>query len=1391
MDKVAKGTAEDSLNAERAGASALPARQEISHEEMITILGEWNCSRQDAPLAQPGLLHELFENQADARPSHMALELGDQRMSYSQLEIRANQLAHYLRAQGVGCGSLVAIWLPRSIEVYVALLGILKAGAAYVPLDPEWPADRVVDILQDCQVHTMLTISRLAGKCGAFTGRLVALDRQSNELFGGPDQRLASVDTGVAATDLCYVIYTSGSTGRPKGVQIEHRSACHLVRAESQIFAVQPDDRVYQGFSLAFDASVEEIWLAFFAGATLVIGLQEVVRSGPALARFLTESRVSVYSCVPTTLSLIEEDLPSVRLLILGGEVCSADLVKRWWSLRRRMVNTYGPTEATVIATYTDCHPQKAVTIGRPIPNYSVYILDANLQPVPTGVAGELHIGGIGVARGYLGREDLTQEKFVKNPFGKNIHGTDRLYKTGDLARFTPEGEIEFLGRLDAQVKLRGFRIELAEIESVLMQCPGILAAAACVREDVPGLQQLVGYVVARDQAAIDEAAVRTQLRAHLPPYMVPSLLEVVSTLPVLANGKIDRKKLPPPRARSGQIHDQRERGLNAGESKLLDLWETFFSVPMTRHSNFFLDLGGHSLIAARVVSELRKDPAFAGISVLDVYQNPTVALLAAKFDGTKATCEPTSSQRMDHTTGANNPSQYYQASSRAHFLCGICQAIGLYFIIGFFALQWLAPYLTYTGLVDNGYTVITSLLAALGILTGLYPVMVLAAIIVKWLVIGRYKPGCYRLWGLYYFRWWFANAIQGAVPIEYMCGSPFFNWYCRLMGAKIGRNVHLDTDSICIFDLLSIGDDSCIGCDVNLAGFTVENGYLIIGPIRIGRGCFIGTRSVLRENTTLGDGAKLEDLSLLPKGATIPAGQTWIGSPAQLAESKSPKARPSPKVASPSWQKRVFYGLLHAMGLVLFPTFVLAALFPGIILLNYLYRLHWFGWMLIAAPVVAVSFVVMLGLEIAAVKWLLLGKVKPGCYPLHSWFYLRKWFVDQLLELSLDILGPLYSTIYLAPWYRCLGAKLGRRAEISTASFISPDLLEVGDESFIADCVSLGAARIENGRMTIARTKVGKRSFIGNSAILPPGVEIGDNCLIGCLSAPPTQEGEAAKSDLSWLGSPSFHLPQRQASKAFNDEQTFKPTRKLWLQRGLIEFLRVTLPSTCFILFTSVMITVVLYIDALISLPFLIALFPVIYTVLGAGSVMMMVLMKWVLMGKYQPTDAPLWSTFVWRTELITAMHEYFANLLLVGMLEGTPFVVWFYRLLGSKIGKRVWMNTTELTEFDLVEIGDDTTLNDASTLQTHLFEDRVMKTSTIKVGPKCSVGGLSLVLYDTAMEQGSSLNDLSLLMKGEVLPAWTAWEGIPARASQCAACQVAREPEVGVRGETSGGGT
>jgi non-ribosomal peptide synthetase-like protein len=1289
------------------------------------------------PTATGDLLHACFETQANISPDRTAVVCLDQQLSYHDLDRVSNQLARYLQALNIGKGSRVGLLMERSINVYIAVLGILKVGAAYVPMDPDYPADRVEYILQDSGVELLLTSATLLTKHPGVACPTLCLEQELRLIAQQDDNHLH--DVAVASSDLCYIIYTSGSTGRPKGVMLEHHSIANFVRAAQQVYEVQATDRFYQGFSIAFDASIEEIWLTFAAGATLVVGTAAMVKAGSDLSRILTQLGVTVFSCVPTLLSMLKEDLPLVRLLILGGEACQPELIQRWHRPDRRILNTYGPTEASVVATYAECYPDQPITIGRPLPTYQVHILDEELLPVAVGVSGQIFIGGDCLARGYVNLEDLTKEKFIWH-----LDAQTRLYKSGDLGCWTSNGDIRFLGRADDQVKLRGFRVELAEIESVLMECPVVSIAVVALKEQVVGIQSLVAYLVLLEQdleQLVDLEAIRTHLRNCLPGFMMPTCFHRLKAeeLPRLASGKVDRNHLPQPIAmlEAPALRPDFQAPTNPIEAKIAQVWETLLNTNISIDDDFF-DLGGHSLLAAAMVSELRLDPQLQQIAVSDVYHYPTVTMLAAHL---------ASQQVVQQSAPLPHPQVGLQ-----YWITVFGQLLGIYGVQTLVSLNILIP--TFAHHLSN------SLWDFVGALMLMYPAMLIVSILAKWLIIGRYRSGSYPLWGAYYFRWWLARQMQGIVPIWPLIGTPFVAWYYRLMGAQIGKDCYLGTDEIGSFDLIKIGDETSLGAESHLLGHSISDGYLHLGTIEIGDCCFVGARSVLEPNTRMADDSQLEDLSLLPTAAIIPASESWHGSPARLVTSR-PLVVSSPAGKSTDPWISLWRGCWQILGIIILNLLPIAAMMPSLLLQMHLGDL--WGWSaLLVAPFAGLLAVVLLATEIVLLKKIVSPRVKPGVYSIHSSFYLRKWWIDRLLQMSLQWLGSFYGTLYSAPWLRLLGAKVGSQTEVSTAANFSPELLTIGSDCFIADDVCLGAPRVHRGWMELQPVQIGHGSFIGNSALIPAQTTIGSDCLIGCLSVPPVQQ--EVPHGTSWAGSPAFCLPQRQQHKQFDAGLTFKPSRKLVSQRLLMEFIRVIMPLSCTVTLLSTLLYVLGESDELTFLE-LIAVMPL--WSLGAGLIasVLVIITKWLVVGRYRSQSLPLWDHYVWRSEMITGMYETIALPWLIESLLGTPFIAWYWRCLGAQVGKRVYIESPYITEFDLIHIGDCAALNYNAGLQTHLFEDRVMKMSHVHIGKRCVVGDTAIVLYDTQMKTGAQLGSLSLLMKGETLPANSLWQGIPAQ--------------------------
>ncbi len=598
---------------------ALPLLTEAERHQLLV---EWNDTQANYP--KDLCIHQLFEAQVERTPEAVAVVSEEQQLTYRELNTRANQLAHYLRKRGVGPDVLVGICVERSLEMVIGLLGILKAGGAYVPLDPAYPKERLVFMLEDTQAPAMLTQQQLVEKLPEHGAKVVCLDSDWEAIAGENDKNPSS---GVMANNQAYVIYTSGSTGRPKGVAIEHRSAVALSYWASEVFSSEDLSGVLASTSLCFDLSVFELFVPLSQGGRVI--LAENALQLPTLS---TADEVTLVNTVP---SVIAELLkmngvpPSVRTINLAGEPLKVSLVDQIYQQTtvQQVFDLYGPSEDTTYSTFALRRPGAPATIGRPIANTGVYILDPHLQPVPIGVPGEIYIGGVSLARGYLNRPELTAKLFIPNPF--NDEAGARLYKTGDLARYLPDGNIQFLGRIDHQVKIRGFRIELGEIEAVLGQHPAVQETVVVAREDIPGDKRLVAYLVIKQGPVPTFNELRSFLKEKLPEYMVPSAFMFLDALPLTPNGKVDRRALPAP----DRVRPELERAFVASrtpiEEMLAGIWVEVLGLEQVGiHDNFF-ELGGHSLLTVRLFTQIEKTFG-KKLPLAALFQAPTIEQLAS-----------------------------------------------------------------------------------------------------------------------------------------------------------------------------------------------------------------------------------------------------------------------------------------------------------------------------------------------------------------------------------------------------------------------------------------------------------------------------------------------------------------------------------------------------------------------------------------------------------------------------------------------------------------------------------------------------------------------------------------------------------------------------------------
>lgn len=1307
-------------------------------------------------LLREEVLADVFEATASRVPELTALEAGDVRLSYGELDARADVLAHHLLQRGARGGVIVGLWMPRGIELLVAQLAIAKTGAAWLPCDADIPAERVEVCLQDAGAIGIVTAAALADALQT-PGCPVWL---AEDLAQRPVEGALQRRHGVSTEHPAYVIYTSGSTGKPKGVAINQGAICHFLRSENAVLGVREGDRVYQGFSVAFDMSFEEIWISYLVGATLWIAPREITADPDALPRALIAQRINVLHAVPTLLALFSVDVPDLRIINLGGERCPQELVERWACPGRQVFNTYGPTEGTVSASLAELHAGEPVTIGEPLPNYGLLVVDAQMNLLPAGETGELCIIGPGVAEGYLGRPELTAEKFLPNPWMSHTR-EPRLYRTGDLARIDEHGQIHCLGRADDQVKVRGFRVELGEIEAVLGKLLGN-GTAAVVLKPIDGIEQLVAYYVSGEGEAPTVAKLRAGLREQLPPYMVPVHFELVELIPRLTSGKIDRKTLA---ARPLGEREQDGGGDTPDdaieEALFAKLGHFFPGQAIYRAQDFFDDLGGHSLLAARLVSALRADPRFVQMTVHDIYHQRKIGLIAAAM--------------RDRQAQKSIPQQaFVEAPAWRRFSCGVAQLVALPFMICLHIMNWLSPFFTYhffTG--EPGDSIAFATFASVLVFLAAHLFSLGVSVLASRVLMSGISAGRYPLWGLTYFRWWLADRLHHVAPAYLLSGSSLYNNYLRAMGAKIGHDVVIGSITIRQPHLLEIGDGASIGSTTHLENVRVERGMMVVGAIKIGAEGYVGSYAVMQGNTEVADYGHLESLSSLSDGQRVGRAEVWDGAPARklrmVQEGELP-ARPAVstlRLHAESWYFMFGSALTSVLFfLPLFPAFMLIDALEGRLLAPSLeghgYVVSALEYAVLALPASAV-LIVSTALIAAAIRWIVLPRLSAGSWPVHSGIYCRKWIANQIQVASLHVLHGVYATVYAPFWYRLLGAKIGKGAEISTAMGVVPDMLTLGDDTFIADAVMLGDEQVDGGWMSLDYTVVGNRSFVGNGAYVPDGTTLPEDVLIGVQSkAPPS---DSLRKGETWVGSPPMLLPSRETLAGFPESVTFRPSAWRRIGRGLVEAMRILFPLSLIIGAGYVIVLNVMPIAAhehWWTLLFHLALGGLYY---GVGCFLFVVVLKWLLIGRYKPRAAPMWTPFVWISEALTNLYESIAVPNFLEFLRGTPMLPLVLRLLGVKTGKAVYMDTTDVTEFDCVSIGDHAELNAWSGPQTHLFEDRIMKIGRVVIGKRVTVSARATVLYDAEVGDGAVLGPLTLVMKGERIPVETAWTGSPAQ--------------------------
>ncbi|MBU2663881.1 amino acid adenylation domain-containing protein [Actinoplanes bogorensis] len=1231
-------------------------------------------------------LVDVLDATVEAHPTARALDAGGRVLTYRELADEVEALRVELTGHGIGAGDRVGIRVPSgTADLYLAILGVIAAGAAYVPVDADDPDERAELVFAEAAVCAVISADGVTMR---------------GEPAGRPERP--------TPTDDAWIIFTSGSTGTPKGVAVSHGSAAAFVDAEAQLFLADetplgPDDRVLAGLSVAFDASCEEMWLAWRHGACLVPAARSLVRSGVDLGPWLAEQRITVVSTVPTLAALWPvEALDDVRLLIFGGEACPPELAERLAVEGREVWNTYGPTEATVVACAARMTGEGPVRIGLPLAGWELAVVDSTGTPVAMGETGELVIGGVGLARYLDAAKDA--EKFAPLP----SLDWSRAYRSGDIVRAEPEGLL-FLGRGDEQIKLGGRRIELGEVDAALQALPGVAGAAAAIKKTAAGNQLLVGYVVPREGYDAETAALR--IREQLPAALVPLLAEV-DELPTRTSGKVDRAALPWPLAskHGGDVE------LSATQEWLAGGWEEILGLRPTAPDADFFSHGGSSLNAAQLVAWIRRE--HPQVSVADVYQNPRLSQMAAKLEALLGTTAVVRREVVPTPLRA-----------------GFVQALMMLPMLALVGLRWL------------------TVLAALGnVLAPWAPHVSWWWIAASWLVLfsppGRIavaaagarlllrgvRPGKYPRGGGVHLRLWAAERLAELTGATTVAGAGWMITYAKLLGAQISPDVDLHSAPP-VTGLLKVGRGAAIEPEVDLSGHWVDGDIVRVGKVRVGAGSRIGSRS------TLMPGARVA------KGARVDAGTTVTG--AVRAKRKTdgvawPEARPPRR--SRLWVAvySVTAQLLGLMPVVaVLPALALLAGRPTV------------ASALVMAPLAAIAyFVTYAVLVLAGVRLLSVG-LRAGFHPVRGRVAWQVWTTERLMGMARIALFPMYASLFTPVWLRLLGAKIGRDAEVSTVLAL-PAMTTVDDGAFLADDTMVATYELSHGWLRVAPARIGKQAFLGNSGIAAPGRSVPKRGLIGVLSSAPRK----AKKGSSWMGSPP--MPLRRTVETSDAARTYAPPLRLKLARAAIELCRIVPVMLAGALAVLVLGALALVWESFGAWAAVLAAGPVLF---GAAIVAALTATaaKWLLVGRFRVTEHALWTSFVWRNELADTFVEVLAAPQLLRFASGTPLLTMWLRTLGAKIGRGVWLETFWLPEYDLVRLGAGATVNRGCVVQTHLFHDRIMAMDEVKLDAGATLGPHGIVLPGASIGARTTVGPGSLVTRGDAVPADSRWIGNP----------------------------
>jgi non-ribosomal peptide synthetase-like protein len=1372
-------------------ASSLEMQSNAVYKRIEALAG-LNDARPALPLwREYKHVHHMFDFWANTTPHATALEIWQDcdysqfSFTYKELNQKVNKLAAKLLhvTRGLPANKVATIHIPRSAELVIAILGAAKIGMTFVAVDTEeLPLPRLHYILKDTSSNILLT-SHHESESPKIKG--VHHLYVEDIIMSRPSKTRTIAVATTTDDDLLALIYTSGSTGNPKGVMIHHGAFANYHAVEQRMAGVTPNDRIVHTQSISFVSGVGEVFRAMCAGATLLMCGTAIRRLGPDLLPWLEARQVTVFKAVPSMLrGLITPEPPvlqSLRLIIASGEACTKEIVD-FFSPSVVLLNTYGPTETCSNNMFKVLRPGDQITIGVPYPTFRIHLLDEKLNESLT--YGQICVSGLSVAKGYL---NVETEAFIQHP------QLGRLYLTGDIGEMQNNGEMRYSGRTDAQVKIKGYRLELGEVESKLLTLSSV-AEAAVVHRDGRLHAFVVLHVPSKtDVSAFSLADWRKALKnSGLGDYALPHSMTVLKAMPRTVSGKIDRKQLSLPDVviPNGRQDSSTTVMIDPSSLTPLEVVVNAFTKALGRTqgsckaSTHFFENGGDSSASGLLISHLRNcGPFFSRVSVKDLYLNPTPAELVSaidSFDG--ATIDGYVANNTSNSPSANNLRLTTSLSKMYHgkwirliqflYFVGTCLMDGvavrigiwcllysrvwLFSLVGINAEEWGSGIKNPIKMISIHAVLIYCLFYVVAWMW--FYIWYLILFLAKWILIGVYTPGL-KTSRSFFIRNWIVGRIASRIPWSTVYGGPLGNLMLSLLGAKIGKRAYVAVDSRAPidsgFDCIEIGEDASIN-HAFVSGVTMYPLGIDVGRVRVLDRAVVDPRSTLVGHNTLMEDSHLGNLSSMRKGDEIPSGEYWTGSPAEYTrETESPPPSNEIKGMNIGYRKyhylRTVYTFFAHLGIGIPLAFTTAVLL--FVTNNWWTPLVFVFFILFHVPWAAIIMIVIPALYIKAINKF--NDLSAGNYHLYCWQSLLISLKQGLFAIPQGLLN---NTYFLVDWMRWCGATIGCRSEIARVRGAVPDMMDFGDETFLANWTHVATPQIIGRVLQVGNVKVGNKFLAGNRSVLPINTELEDDVILGVLSLAPTKaEGTYGKT---FIGNPCFAVTSSPRLPYPEPKGFQAASRRIW------DVIAICMPLALLaaLSISWFLLAHVFHQDSVF--PYVIHSAAAGFIVRISYSFLTAKWLYWYFENGCKPSIQEYWSAFNHRWHIYSKVWALFIRPTILTDIEGSWFMNKFFTTCTDmKIGEGSYLACSDaFREHDLVRIGKGSVINTFGELRTHTFEDWKLRLNVISIGDYCAVGHSSTLMANSMMLDCSEAGHNTFVMKNEVLQPFTNYVGLPA---------------------------